>query len=294
VRALGVALPGVAARVVERLWCTPPRAPLTDAARAVLASGEPMTLAADGRRVAGWAWGDGPGVLLVHGWGGHAGQLTAFVAPLVAAGYRVLAFDAPGHGRSGPGALGRGRATLLDFRWALALAAARVGRPYAVVAHSIGATAAAWAMAGGPSGGPSGASSAGPGTAPDGAAPPTHAFAPDRAVFLAPAASPADYAARFGRALGVSDAVGRRWQSRLAARLDFRWDELDVCRAPARTRTPPLLVVHDRADRNTAWADGAAVAACWPGATLHTTEGLGHRRLLGDPGVVARVADFLR
>jgi hypothetical protein len=38
---------------------------------------------------------------------------------------------------------------------------------------------------------------------------------------------------------------------------------------------------------------GAAIAAAWPGAELVTTEGLGHRRILRDPAVVARVTDFL-
>ena len=40
-------------------------------------------------------------------------------------------------------------------------------------------------------------------------------------------------------------------------------------------------------------ADGAAVAASWLGAELVTTRGLGHRRILRDPAVVLRVAEFL-
>src|SRR5262249_10337057 len=57
-----------------------------------------------------WHWGSGPRVLLVHGWGGHAGRLSAFVAPLLDAGFGVVSFDAPAHGIS------EGRfATLPDF-----------------------------------------------------------------------------------------------------------------------------------------------------------------------------------
>lgn len=277
-RAVSAVMPGVAARVAERLWCTPPRTPLSPTARATLAAAEPLTLAADGRRVAAYAWGDGPLVLLMHGWGGHAGQMAAFVAPLAAAAFRVLALDAPGHGRSPAGGTGASQATLWDFRWALWLAAARTGVPHAVIAHSVGATAAAWALAD---------IDARPELLPG-----TPAFAPRRAVFVAPALSPADYAERFGRGLGLTPAVARRWQDRLAARVGFRWDDLDMRRAPERTRTPPLLVVHDRRDRFSPWRDGAALAACWPGARLHSTDGLGHRRLLDDPGVVERVVAF--
>jgi hypothetical protein len=39
--------------------------------------------------------------------------------------------------------------------------------------------------------------------------------------------------------------------------------------------------------------DGAAIAAAWPGARLHVTSGLGHRRLLRDPNVIAEVVEFV-
>jgi pimeloyl-ACP methyl ester carboxylesterase len=57
--------------------------------------------------------------------------------------------------------------------------------------------------------------------------------------------------------------------------------------------TAPLLVFHDRDDRDVAWTDGEAIAAAWPGAELVSTAGLGHRRIVHDPGVVARAVAFL-
>lgn len=45
-------------------------------------------------------WGDGPVVLLAHGWSGRALQLYHFVEPLVERGYKVVAFDQKGHGES--------------------------------------------------------------------------------------------------------------------------------------------------------------------------------------------------
>ncbi|MEM9990759.1 MAG: alpha/beta fold hydrolase, partial [Bacteroidota bacterium] len=39
-------------------------------------------------------------VLLVHGWEGQAGNFAALIHPLLEMDYRILAFDAPAHGRS--------------------------------------------------------------------------------------------------------------------------------------------------------------------------------------------------
>jgi hypothetical protein len=56
----------------------------------------------------------------------------------------------------------------------------------------------------------------------------------------------------------------------------------------------PLLVVHDRDDRETSVAHSTGFVAAWAGpATMISTEGLGHRRLLSDPSVVRDVANFV-
>jgi pimeloyl-ACP methyl ester carboxylesterase len=48
--------------------------------------------------------GDGPLVVLVHGMTGNADRWQNSIDPLAAAGYRVLAFDLPGHGFATKGA----------------------------------------------------------------------------------------------------------------------------------------------------------------------------------------------
>src|SRR5262249_8203174 len=90
-----------------------------------------------------WHWGSGARVLLVHGWGGHAGRLSAFVAPLLEAGFGVVAFDAPAHGIS-EGSF----ASLPDFIRSVELVAGVVA-PVALVGHSMGAAACALAVRGG-------------------------------------------------------------------------------------------------------------------------------------------------
>ncbi|MDE0854357.1 MAG: hypothetical protein OSA97_08035, partial [Nevskia sp.] len=87
---LGRFAPGLAAGLAQRLFFTPPRAPLREAERLILEGGRRFRIEADGRPLVGWRWGEGPVALLVHGWGGHAGQMTELVAPLVGAGFEVV------------------------------------------------------------------------------------------------------------------------------------------------------------------------------------------------------------
>ena len=56
----------------------------------------------------------------------------------------------------------------------------------------------------------------------------------------------------------------------------------------------PLLVLHDRQDREVPFEHGAALAAAWPGARLQPLANLGHRRMLREPRVLEEIVDFLR
>src|SRR2546426_7589813 len=99
-------------------------------------------LTGDGPELAVWDWGDGPTVLLVHGWNGNAAQLSGLVPPLLRAGYYVATPDLPAHGASA-GTHTNVRA-MAD---ALLRLGRRVGPVHAVIAHSLGAAASVIALA---------------------------------------------------------------------------------------------------------------------------------------------------
>src|SRR5580692_6315423 len=134
--------PALGARLAVRMWMTLPAAPTaTDLPR--LSPPGNRTFLESGVAAESWGDEDHPAVYLMHGWGGYRGQLGAFVAPLTEAGFRVVALDAPGHGESGPGMFGRGRALMPDFINALRTAMAHYGAAHGVIAHSLGASAVA-------------------------------------------------------------------------------------------------------------------------------------------------------
>jgi pimeloyl-ACP methyl ester carboxylesterase len=263
---LGAVAPGAAALLAERLWFTPPRPRRSPASRRAMRSGHRFALFPGGRRVAGWTFGNGPVVLLMHGWGGHAAQMQPLALELAARGMRAVVLDAPGHGDSGPSRLGGGRSTFFDFADALGEAHALLGPAVALAAHSGGGVAAHLALRAG--------------------------LPVRRLVLLAPMTRPARYADRYREVLGIPARVDAAWRSRAEERLRFRWEDLDVTRPPT-PAPPPVLVLHDRDDAEVEWQDGAAVAEGWPGARLVLTSGLGHRRLLREHQVLKLAADFL-
>jgi pimeloyl-ACP methyl ester carboxylesterase len=260
-RALSALVPSVAARLAERLFLTPSRPRRPAAELGLLAAARARPLFVGARHIELWLWGSGPSVLLVHGWGGRGTQLASFVEPLVARGFSVVTFDAPGHGASGTGVV-----TIPEMVAATRAVAATRGPLAGLIAHSLGATISARALYEGL----------------DAAA----------AVFVGPAADLVGPAARFNSTLGFSRAVGARMHARIEARVGRPWSTFDVT-ALAPSLRLPLLVVHDRGDDEVPWQHGRAVAHAWPGAALLLTDGLGHRRILRDPDVVAAAVAFL-
>lgn len=264
-RAMGTTLsalaPTLAARLAARLFLTPRRHRRPQYEVRALSTARPGAIEVGGRRVQTWVWGAGPAVLLMHGWAGRGAQLAAFAEPLLARGFSVVTFDAPAHGDS------EGRqATLPDLVATLRTVAAIHGPVHGVIAHSLGAAATARAVHEGLTAG--------------------------ALVFLGAPADLITPSLVFAEALGLSRRVRELMRQRVEERVGVPWEAFDVTRL-APCQTAPLLVLHDRGDAEVPWQHGAAIAAGWPGAKLVTTDGLGHRRILRDPTVLATVVSFI-
>jgi pimeloyl-ACP methyl ester carboxylesterase len=255
--------PGFAGMWAERLFLTPPKPRYPSAEVFDLLEARQSYVRHRGRHIATWRWGarDAPAVLLAHGWGGRATQMRRFVHPLVAAGFRVIAYDQPAHG------LSEGRLTgLPDFAEALAEVARHHGEVRAIISHSLGGPAAALAIARG--------------------------LPIERVVLISPPSDLVGYSRRFARWFAIPERVRRSMQAAIEERFGVHWAELELLRVAPRLRAA-ALVIHDRGDTMVPWRHGAAVAQHWPGARLLSTRGLGHRRILEDDTVARAAADFV-
>lgn len=216
-------------------------------------------------RLTTYVWGEPdtqPRVLLIHGWTSFGLRFLPWVDPLRRAGYAVIAFDQPAHGRSSGC-----RSSLPMFADGLECVAAHYGAMAGVVGHSLGGAAAAVALSRG--------------------------LQAERAVLLAPAADPLDAARRFGDFIGLAPRLSQRifddYQAQTGLSLaDFQAPSI----APRITH--PVLVVHDVEDPDVPWAEGECYARDCPQATMISTRGLGHYRIAKDPKVIADAIAFLQ
>lgn len=253
--------PGPGSVIAERLWCAIPSSRPVKAIKA----GEIFKVRYDGRDVVAESWGEGPIVYLMHGWGGRRAQLDDFVQPLLWAGFRVVAVDAPSHGDSDPGRFGPKRGLLTEFSGALEAVVSVVGPAHGIVAHSLGATAVTLAILDG--------------------------LKADRVVLISPMADPLPYTREFARWLGFGERIRTGFLRRLERRVRRPMTDFELPRrlGTVTRELPSALVIHDLEDRQTSPADGKELAAAWPEAEFVATQGLRHARILRDPGVVDRV-----
>lgn len=207
--------------------------------------------------------GDGPAILLVHGWAGGGHQLLPIARPLVAQGYSVSFFDLPAHGESDGE-----HANLRDIADAIAGVAASLGHLHAVIAHSVGGAGTILALMDG-------------------------RLDTDHVALVAPPSSLEEAARGFAKALRAPEPAVNAMLATLQGLVGRPIDRASWLRDVEGLRVP-LLVVHDRKDRVTSFDGSRSLVQHWPGARLMATEGLGHGRILTEPSVIDAIVQFLR
>jgi pimeloyl-ACP methyl ester carboxylesterase len=244
---------------VARAFLTPrpPPQPLVLA----LDGGETLRITTPEAEVALQRAGTGPAVLLLHGWEGQASDLAAFAQPLLDASLSVLVMDLPAHGASA----GR-QASIPQLARAVRAVGEALGPLHAVIAHSMGSAVLAEALHVG--------------------------LAAQRVVLISAPARYERYARAFAASAGL-DAEGT--EAMLAALRDAIGVDMREISLPRRAPhfRQPALFVHSSDDRVVPIEDSLASALAWPGARHLRVEGLGHRRILADPAVIAAVMAFV-
>ena len=251
---------------IYRTFFSPSRYEVKPAEKEIIDWGNNYRIQYDGGAFAVTTWGSkGPAVLLMHGWGGARAQMTGFVDPLLFAGYRVVAFDQPGHGESD------GTTTnLLEIAPTLDLIAQHEGPFHAVLAHSFGTLIASYALV------------------------ERNFPLPAQLVYFGAFNRLMDSLPRFQVLAGLSDEIMEGF--RLLLHENFGQGVLDAItnEALAPQINIPALMFHDVADNVTPVEDSRAIARVWKQAQFIETEGLGHRGALQSKQIHEKVVSFLK
>ncbi|MEM7127147.1 MAG: alpha/beta hydrolase [Chloroflexota bacterium] len=264
-RLLGHVSPDLATRFAIRLFLTPNQRPYSGKAQRILSDARLVSYEHGSRTLQGYIWGgeNEPTILLAHGWEANAGSMRAFVPPLVELGYRVIAFDAPAHGRS----TGR-RTTIYDYSGALQSISEAFGPIDGIIAHSLGA-AATLLMVGREA-----------------------QLGIKKVVVLGSPSNIFSVIQSWGTFLHIPHPVVAKMRQRLIDRIGLPLDDRTLERSVANI-TLPGLIIHDENDSLIPYANALAIHKQWRNASLTATQGLGHLGILYDPETVQRAVAFV-
>ena len=253
---LGRLAPEHIAGRMRRAFMTPRNLPPRQWELPLLATAERITLRFG---LSALRWGQGPTVLMMHGWEGRPTQFAALIEALVAAGHTVVSLEGPAHGRS-PGR----QAHVALFARALLEAAAELPPLRAVIGHSMGGASVLLALQWG--------------------------LRTEAAVSIA---APAQllgvlrgFAQRLGMPARAQAAFIRQVEQDVGlqvARLDVNGYQLEL----------PGLIADASDDPLVAASEAQLIHKAWFDSRLLMLEDGGHQRVLADPLLVEGVLELL-
>lgn len=255
--------PSVATRITWRLFCTPLWASQpTPSQKESMAQAKSFEVSFDRGQLQCFRWGEetAPTLMAIHGWGGRAHVFGDLLEPLLAAGFSVVTFNAPGHYRLGQ------RTNMLEYSAAICRVAQEIGQVDGLLGHSFGAYTSAY-------------------TAPK--LPGVKALAligaPDRLDFML------DYARQM---MDAPPHIVRNLEGRIE-KLSGEPVQDHAADLYLADWALPRLVVHDVNDRDVPIGRARGMASRL-GAELYETQGFGHHRILQSPEVAQRLAVFFQ
>lgn len=255
--------PNATKNIVLNRFFKPISYALTPLERQFLENGTSFHIHVRDKDIRCWKWGRGPGILFVHGWNGRGVNFACFFKPFIDAGYSIITYDSPAHGESD------GQVTnyfeLSDTVRSF-FDPSQGFNIQGIIAYSIGASAA------------------------------INCISKDNlsvdAVLIAPALKLKEILFNSFNHHGVPEIV---YQSLVAEMeryygYDVHQDNPDVL---VKTILTKMLIVHDKDDRTIPYTDSKILSEKTDNIFLHTTEGLGHKRILRDNAVVDVITSYI-
>jgi len=217
---------------------------------------------AAGKKVQIYVWGEGPSVLMTHGWSGRGTQFRNFIKPFNKAGYRVVSFDGPAHGKSS------GRKTNIIEFLEVIRQLERIYGPFAgAIGHSFGGVANLYAH--------------------------TQGVNIPKMIMISSPTITDDIINESIRKLNGSPERGTYLKNYILKKFGVPFEEVGALRLIEEVKDTPLLLIHDIEDREVSISHPKVLQKKYPTAHLIKTEGLGHIRILKNTDVIKYCQEFI-
>ena len=257
--------PWLANRYFIYIFFTPFHYREPDKEKQFLKSAKEFRVTVDNKSVQCYRWGNkGPKLLLVHGWAGRTGQFRKMIPQFVDAGFQVIAFDGPAHGRSD------GKQTnIMEFAAVMHQLSDTEGEFAGAVAHSFGGFAALYAIA--------------------------HGLRIPKLVTIASPTIASQVIKNFRRAINASTKVEGAIDKHLMKKYGKPFIYFTALHSVSMLKQPlRLLHIQDQNDPDVAVENATELKNAYPAADIYLTEGLGHTRLLKEDSVIEVCTKFLK
>ena len=200
-------------------------------------------------------------VLLVHGWSGRGTQLVKIADELLKMGYMTISFDAPAHGKS------KGNSSIMIEFIASILEIEKQYGPFEfAIGHSLGGMSVLNAI--------------------------KQNLQVKKAVIIGSGDIIQDIIDDFICKLQLKPEYGIKLRNHFEAKFGGKMDDYSAYKAAEKTEIP-VLVIHDKDDDDVSVKAAYHIQKHLKQSEIMITEGLGHRKILGDEAVIQKITAFL-
>jgi len=200
-------------------------------------------------------------ILLSHGWSGRGTHLYKIADELLKAGYSTISFDAPAHGKS------PGKTTIMsEFVETILEIEKQFGPFEAAVGHSLGGMSLLNAIKKG--------------------------LAINRLAIIGSGDVIQDILDDFVAKLDLKPSTSTQLRLHFEKKYGEEMDNYSAYKSSMEIAIP-VLVIHDKNDDEVPVKAALHIYKHLKNGQLFLTEGLGHRKILGNPEVINKVAQFL-
>jgi pimeloyl-ACP methyl ester carboxylesterase len=257
-------VPQLAHKFAIRLFFKPFKYPVPEKEFKAVKFSQSYVIDVNGIGVQVYSWGTGERtVLCVHGWAGRATQFRRFIKPLISAGFRVIGFDAPAHGRSGGST-----ATFREFEDVIRRLYEKEGKPSGIIAHSYGGSAVLFAAMNG--------------------------LPVTRLINIGSPTIGEEIVDTFSGAINAGETTKAYFYDFIQRKYGKPFREFTALYFVSHLPAPvELLLVHDENDTEASIRHPYALMEVYPAAQLYKTKGLGHTRILKDDAVIQKCVTFI-